>query len=221
MKRVASQPRQSGCQQGFTLVEILVALVVMSVVSVLAYRAFDGILDMEARSKTEFLQQNRLSLAASMMLNDLLHMRARPVRDILGGQLGAYLAPSGEYAVEFTRGGLPDFDTMRGGIQRVAYRVEGERLLRTVWPTVDRGPAPEPSDQVLASGVKSLAVEQLDSANQFVPVWPPINQASRVDSLPAMVRITLVTVDGDELPLLVPGSDPSPLTFRSSGGDDE
>ncbi|MCK9504722.1 MAG: type II secretion system minor pseudopilin GspJ [Porticoccaceae bacterium] len=191
--------------RGFTLVEILVSMLIMSVLSVLAYNAFDGILRLEARSKEQFLEENRRSLASSIMLNDFFHMRPRPVRDQLGGVRDAYLAPSGEYAVEFTRGGLPDFDYMGGGIQRLAYRVENQQLIRTSWRTADSGATPETLDQVLATGIAELRVEQHDGQNQFVALWPPVNQGLSRDALPAMVRITLVTVDGEEQVMLVPG----------------
>ena len=54
--------------RGFTLVEMMVALIIMAVVSVLAWRAFDGVLLMEARSKNDFLAQNRLHLAQCPLL---------------------------------------------------------------------------------------------------------------------------------------------------------
>ena len=203
----ATDPRNFRGQGGFTLVEILVALMVMAVLSVLAYQAFDGLLAMENRSKEAFLDDNRRSLAMSVILNDFLHMRSRPVRDQLGGIREAYLAPSGAYAVEFTRGGLPDFAGMAGGIQRLAFRVEGGRLLRTAWRTADAGTAPETEDQVLATGIRALRVEQLDAGNRFVPRWPPVNEYSDPGRLPSMVRVTLVTESGDENRLLVPGPD--------------
>lgn len=196
----------------------MVALVVMSIVSLLAYQAFDGILRLEARSKEEFLRENRLSIATSVMLQDFLHMRPRPVRDQLGGQLGAYLAPSGEYAVEFTRGGLPDFDYMGGGIQRVAYRVEDRRLIRTAWRVADRGPDPARQDQVLATGLAALDVEQLGSADRFRPGWPPANENLAPDALPAMVRVTLTTGDGQTLEIMAPGPDTGPVQ-GSAGGE--
>jgi len=196
---------RKGGQDGFTLVEILVALVVMSIIMVLAYRAFDGILLMEERSKDEFLKENRRSLATSILLNDFFHMRARPVRDQLGGIREAYLAPSGEYEVEFTRGGLPDVAFMAGGIQRIAYSVKDKKLVRTIWQTVDVGPATETVDQVLATGIGSIEVEQLDEDGRFISNWPPINRNLSADALPPMVKITLETAEGERMELLVPG----------------
>lgn len=192
-------------QQGFTLIEIMVALVIMAVIMVLAYQAFDGVLRMENRSKEAFLQENRRSLATSIVLNDFLHMRARPVRDQLGGIRNAYLAPSGIYAVEFTRGGLPDVASLRGGIQRLGYRVEAGKLLRTTWPTADAGAELLPEDQVLATGIDAFRIEQLGEDERFSPQWPPLNQNVAPEALPAMVRVTLVTEEGDEQVILIPG----------------
>ncbi len=208
------------CQRGFTLVEILVAMLVMAVLSVLAYQAFDGILAMEARSKEQFLEENRRSLATSIILNDFLHMRARPVRDQLGGIKPAFMAPSGEHQVEFTRGGLPDFATMAGGIQRLAYRVEGDRLIRTSWEVADEGPQTRQLDQVLAAGVTGLTAEMLDPQGLFVPQWPPLNVGAGAGSLPAMVRITLHLAGGDELVVMAPGVDGDWLAGLPEGADE-
>lgn len=197
-------------QRGFTLIEILVSLLIMGVMSVLAYSAFDGILALERRSKDDFLRHNRFSLASSILLNDLLHLRPRPVRDVLGGIEGAYVAPSGDHALVFTRGGLPDFDFMRGGIQRVAYRVEDQQLIRTVRTVSDSGPVAETHDQVLAAGVAAIAVEQFDASGALIPFWPPAGRAIDPDALPAMVRIILTTVAGDSVGILVPGPDGHP-----------
>jgi general secretion pathway protein J len=202
---VRSFARTGLAQSGFTLIEIMVALVVMSIIMVLAYQAFDGILLMEERSKDDFLKENRRSLATSILLNDFFHMRARPVRDQLGGIREAYLAPSGDYAVEFTRGALPNVEYMAGGIQRVAYSVKNKQLVRTIWETVDVGPATDTIDQVIASGIASIDVEQLDEDGRFIPNWPPINRNLAEDALPPMVKVILETEEGDQLELLVPG----------------
>ena len=193
--------------RGFTLVEMMVALIIMAVVSVLAWRAFDGVLLMEARSKNDFLAQNRLHLAATTLINDLVHLRPRPVRDQLGGQKGAYLAPAGDLAFEFTRGGLPDFDTMRGGIQRVGYGVEDGALIRRIWAVADLGPDTEIVDQVLVQGVDAIEVEQLDGNGDFMLDWPPLNQRVTLDTLPLAVRVTLVLEGGERWPILMPGLD--------------
>ena len=206
-------------QQGFTLVEIMVALLIMAVLSVLAYNAFDGVLLVENRSKEDFLAENRRSLAVSIILNDFLHLRARPARDQLGGIRNAYLAPAGDYNVEFTRGGLPDFPAMPGGIQRVAYRAEGGQLIRTTWDVVDAGPQTAVSDRVLATGIDELTVEQLDSGGEFIANWPPVNENLDPEAVPAMVRITLGLAEGDDVVLLAPGPESYAGSYAGREGD--
>lgn len=208
---------RSSLAAGFTLVELLVALLIMAVVSVMAFMAFDGILAMEQRSKHDFLAENRLQVASSIVLNDLFHLRARPVRDQLGGQLHAYLSPSNEYAVEFSRGGLPAFRAMRGGIQRVAYRVEDGNLVRVLWQVMDRGPATEVDSQILLTDVESIDFEQLSSEGRFVRNWPPLNQLIALDRLPAMVRFRMTMNDGDEYELKVPTPGESAEVTANSG----
>lgn len=206
--------------KGFSLVEMLVALVIMAVVSILAWQAFDGILQMEARSKEQFLGENRLQLATSVLLNDLIHLRQRPVRDILGGQEGAYLAPKGSFAMVFTRGGAAVFAPPGGSLQRLGYRVEEGSLIRSRWQVVDEGPATPREDQVLATGIDSLRVEQLDSQGDFTPFWPPANEPLGLTAVPALIRVTLVTRDGESLVLLVPGPDTAVASVSGAGGGD-
>lgn len=190
---------------GFTLVELLVALMVTSLVSVMAYAAFDGILTMEERSKSEFLRENRLQIATSIIVNDLLHMRARPIRDQLGGQDYAYISPSGDYAVEFSRGGLPHFETIPGGVQRLAYDVVDEKLVRTVWRVMDRSSTTDRFDHILTDGVSMITFEQLTGENQFTGNWPPINSPVALDALPSMVLVKLEQVSGETIEIKVPG----------------
>ncbi len=212
---------------GFTLIEMLMALVIMSVISVLAYGAFDGVLQMENRSKEDFLKENRRNLASSIMINDLFHLRPRPVRDEWGGVTPAYKAlaydasreKSISYQVQFTRGGLPDFDTMRGGLQRVAYRVEGGSLIRTVWDVLDRTPNSQSIDHVLASGIKSLRVEQVNNRGEFEASWPPANENLALEALPSLIRLTLIRINGEEEKVLIPGPDGYLGRYVSNSGD--
>lgn len=209
--------------QGFTLVELLVALVVMAFIAIISYGAFDNLLQVEERSKDLFIQQSRIYMAQSVILNDLLHLRARPVRDSLGGQIEAYLAPENAYQVAFTRGGLPDFESMRGGIQRVAYRVEEGKLIRTTWEVADQSPLTEKTDYVLTGGLNRLAFEQLDYQGNFSPIWPPLNQRTQLQALPVAVRVTFELEDGGTMELLIPtpGAASNNNTTVNGGADED
>lgn len=208
-------------QRGFSLVEMLVALMIMAIVSVLAWAAFDGVLAMETRSKEQFLAENRVQLAMGVLRNDLLHLRQRPARDPIGGQVAAYLAPWRDFSLVFTRGGAASHRAPGGSLQRIGYRVEEGRLIRSQWRVVDEGALTERDDQVLATGIDSLAVAQLDSRGDFTPVWPPVNERLPLTAVPPLVRVSLLTLAGDEQRLLVPGPDNALFAVGPGEGDDD
>ena len=207
--------------RGFSLVEMLEALMIMAIISVLAWAAFDGLLAMEARSKEQFLAENRLQLAVAVIHNDLLHLRQRPARDPIGGQVGAYLAPWREFSLVFTRGGVAAHRAPGGSLQRIGYRVEEGRLIRSHWQVVDEGPATERTDQVLATGIDSLTVAQLDGNGDFSAFWPPANERLPLGAVPPLVRVSLLTLGGDEQVIVIPGPDNATFAVGPSGDDND
>ena len=208
---------------GFTLIEVLVALLILVLTLVFAYRTFYGVAAMEMRSRQDSELRQDLFRAWSVVSQDLLHMRARPVRGQLGEFEPAYRAGAEPYLLEFTRGGLPSMPVSPGGMMRVAYQLDDEGgLYRVSWPGLDAPEAIEPQQRLLVSGLQEFTVEQLGSDNFFSPLWPPINQENApLNLLPRMVRVSLVTLDGFEFSRLLPGVMPQPLPRENGRGDEQ
>ena len=61
-------------QYGFTLIEIIVAILVFSVLSVLSYRAVDSVLEVDQRSKERFATQASLQKVWHRLFNDFIHL---------------------------------------------------------------------------------------------------------------------------------------------------
>ena len=199
-------------QRGFTLIEIIVALVIFSFLSVLGYQALIAIVNYNERSRSSYEEQNQLHQATAILMQDMLHLRPRPIRDRLGGKERAYTTADADYEVKFTRGGLPSVpNSSFGGLQRVAYSVSEENdLIRWVWPTLDAFSDEEPVSQVLMNGVSELAFYQLNSRNEFEENWPPLNQNVSIEVLPRMIRVDIELVNGDKIERLIPGVESVP-----------
>ena len=194
---------------GFTLIEMLVALTVFSILSVLAYRALDAVLALDERSSSALATDSAKHRAMAILLQDFLHIRPRVVRDERNDYQRAYEV-SEEYAVRFTRGGLPMLASMPAGMQRIAYSLnDDKKLLRWVWPQLDGTSDLGPQSKVLLTGVEEFVVEQLDSNNIFVNAWPPVNEEIELDGLPKMIRLTIEFEDGSQLERLIPGVESS------------
>lgn len=218
LSTVSSRPNQ----QGFTLIEIVVALVIFSILSVLTYEALTAVVNYNERNRSDYEGQNQLHRTGAILMQDLFHLRARPIRDRLGGYERAYTTEDPDYAVKFTRGGLPSvFDHSAGGMQRIAYSVSADNeLIRWTWPTLDSFTGDDASAQVLMDAVANLTFYQLNARNEYEENWPPLNQNVSIDGLPRMIRIEIELESGEKIERLVPGVESVPQTQSQNQSSD-
>ena len=210
-------------QLGFTLIEVLVALVIFAVLSVLGYQGLAAVLDYDQRSRTAYQEQMQLHRATAVLLQDFIHLRPRTTRDRLGGRNRAYQTNDPDYVVSFVRGGLPSIPgNSFGSMQRVAYSVSDENeLLRWVWPVMDSFTEIEPEADVLMNSVVSFEVYQLNAANEFERDWPPLNETLPEEILPRMIRLEITMLDGYTVERLIPGVEYVPSTLAGNNNGEE
>ena len=164
--------RLAGCRLGFTLVEVLVALAVFAIIGVMAARILAGMVDI-----SEFTQQRGQVLAATqrafaIIERDIEQLAHRPVRDEMGDPTAA-VTVGGVTLAEFTRAGWQNpLGYPRPELQRVAYVVEDDTLVRKFWPVLDRAPDTEPVAQTLLTGVAAATFVARDSDGGEHSYWP-------------------------------------------------
>ncbi len=116
---------------GFTLIEVLVAMAIFGVMSMLAYMALGQTLA-NAEMLTERIDRlQAVQRTVRFLSNDLLQAAPRPVRLELGDSMGSAVLTSlsGEFALELTHGGWGNPAGLpRGTLQRSAYRLENDEL---------------------------------------------------------------------------------------------
>ena len=159
-------------RRGFTLLEMLVALAVFGVIGVMAGRILSGMVDM-----SEFTNQRSAVLAQaqrafSVIERDVLQLAARPVRDEFGEPTPA-LAVGRTTLAEFTRAGWRNpLGEPRAQLQRVAYALREDTLLRLYWPVLDRADDARPVAQTLLTGVVDATFVVRDGAGAEHARWP-------------------------------------------------
>ena len=191
-------------QSGFTLIEVLVALAIFGVMSLLAYAALGSSL-----SNAELLSQRMDRLqsvqrAVRYLSSDLMQAAPRPVRSELGDSLAPALLTSlsGQFALELTHGGWGNPAGLpRGTQQRSAYRLEDDELVRYHWTVLDRTFANEPIATVLLNNVENLFFRYLQADGEWTEVWPPPGQPGAVTmrARPRAVEIVLTLADEGEI----------------------
>ena len=159
-------------ERGFTLVEILVALLVFSVVALISARLLSQSIDNQANLQDRGQRLAEIHRAMRVVQRDLLQLSRRKVRNEGGDALPA-LVISNEGAIEFTRVGWRNpLGQPRSEVQRVGYRWQDEALLRGYWLTLDRGYDDEPAYQTLLKNVRDVEFFAVDQLNNEHKYWP-------------------------------------------------
>jgi general secretion pathway protein J len=157
-------------QYGFTLLEVLIAIAIFSVVSLASFTIFDTVLRGDENSKMRSERQNELQRAFLLMERDFTQIAKRNMR-INGEAPGSrFLQTSDdsfladEQAIAFVRNGWtnPGLLLPRGDMQSVAYRLVDETLERLHYNFVDAVVGQEPRVRPLITQVTSLSFEFYD-----------------------------------------------------------
>lgn len=182
--------------RGFTLVEILVAVALLGLVAVLAYRGVAALVDGEVRLADEARRWRTLDAALARIEADLRQAQPRAVR--AGGRTEpawiAAVEANGSSALAFSRAGA-EFDAGPGVAgQRIGYRVRDGVLQVLFWPGLDRENGGEAGAQAwpLVEGVAALRIEHLGERDAWTTAWPRPGGAA----LPRGVRVQLALADG-------------------------
>ena len=170
--------RSSNKTLGFTLVEILVALLVFAVVGLLSTRLLSQSIDNQNNLQDRGQRLAEIHRAMRVLQRDIVQLSRRKIRDAQGEELPALIV-SDQGAIEFSRVGWRNpLRQPRSEVQRVGYRWQDEKIIRGYWLTLDRSYDAEPAYQTLLENVEAIeffAVDQLGNEHKQWPLDPEAN----------------------------------------------
>ena len=200
---------------GFTLIEVLVAMAITAVIAVLAYVSLSTVIVGVDSVRREADQINTLNRAFQVLARDIRQVVDRPILDEFGSREAALEGgPLARQMLALTRAGWHNtVDLPRSSLQRVAYYLEEDRLIRASWSVLDRSGSSEPREVTLLEGVESFDLQFLDDIsalriNQgieldrrlWVDNWlADISQPNVVIELPAALTIRLDIIDWGQI----------------------
>jgi general secretion pathway protein J len=178
------------------LIELLVALLILSLLALMSYRGLGAVLDARDRVSSETAKWRDLGAFFARFEQDAQLAEPRAIRSP-SGDLPAWMGrpePSSGSLVEFSRtGSIDGVDTPR----RTGYRrnEQGEIEL-WLWPGLDAAPATQPARHVLLRNVATFQVEYLNNEAAWVDTWP----YSRIEApVPRAVRIRIALTSGEDV----------------------
>lgn len=180
-------------QSGLTLVELIIAVALLAVLTVMAYRGLDSMMRSNDRTLAETERWRNTTLLLERFAADVSQPARRQIRAGNGELLPAWWGralpePAGsESQLEFTRKSPPGQDESRLG-----YRLHGGNVELLIWRVLDRAPGTSAEAYTLLTNVRALRFRHLDAKGIWQEEWP----TSKAEPLPRAVAIELTLAEG-------------------------
>ena len=191
-------------QRGFTLIEILIAMAIFTLIGLASTGLLTTVIDSNDISEERFAKLQLLQRAMVTIERDLQQAVPRAARvngekqDVV--MAGGEVDNSDDDGVGFVRGGWhnPQLMLPRSTLQYVAYRLNENRLERLYSNYVDNVIGYEPKVRVLLEDIESLKIEFLaTSSNESLDQDEDLswNESYKGTALPRAVAIEFVSKD--------------------------
>jgi len=187
---------------GFTLVEVLVALVIFAILSALSYRSLSALLETKERIELETSRWREVMVFFNRFDQDIRRHIDRPVRQANGYQPGWYGKPgySGDNDAQlmFSMLGNPEQPGTLMDSRRIGYRLNAGNIEELIWPAMDTAQSSKPVAYAVLRQVRQLSFRYMTSQGYtWSDRWPARNAPD--GAIPKAVEIRVTLVSGETL----------------------
>jgi len=186
-------------QQGFTLMEVLIAVTITAVIGLGVWQVINSVVNSRDRVNQLAGQFDDLQKTMLLLERDITQIVNRPARGIYGDFQPALTTREEGYKFMLTRQGWRNpLGLRRSSLQRVAWEYNGNELRRYYWPTLDQGEEEAGRDVLLLENVLVFDIQFRDHRGNQQEQWPTedalaaLAPGDRPDApLPGGIQITL------------------------------
>ena len=178
--------------QGFTLIEIMVALIIFTIIASITAVSMHNILTSRERVNKQIENLTQWQIALAILEQDFKHVINRPVRTNSMQERAALQGTPN--SVEFTRDGVNIVnETNLTTLQRVAWRCNSGNLVRRYWLVLDPPQLNQYHEQVFLTKLKTCKFAYLGQANQTLANWNTDTnpQGTQTITMPRAIMLTL------------------------------
>jgi general secretion pathway protein J len=190
-----SLPKINHQQFGFTLIEVLVAMVIFALIGMGAYSLLTNTLLISDTVEIHTARLSELQRAEHKLQQDIEQFSFRQTRNEFGDKRPLLRGETGfgndSGYVEFTRNGWNNPAALpRSDLEHVLYKLESGTLWRLSWFFLDGGNEEADLKRPLVTGVEKFTVRFLGPDNQWLEQWNTAGD-NEVENLPRAISIEL------------------------------
>ena len=187
--------------QGFTLIEVLVAMSVFAVMTILAYMSLGQTLANADMLGDRMDRLQAIQRTMRYLSNDLSAASPRPIRSELGDTYlpAVMVSAANEFVLAVTHGGWSNPAGLpRSTQQRSVYLLEDGKLFRVYYNVLDSTYTNNALSTEILDGVESIEFRLLQDNGETTNQWPPLGaQGLAAERMrPRAVEIIL-TLEGE------------------------
>ena len=205
MEKLFKQHKNISFKRGFTLLELLVALSIFSILSVMAYGGLQTVISTKQSTEKAADRISEIQLVMIRISNDLRQAVTRKIRDEYGDFIPAMQSSqNGDETIAWTRAGYRNpAQLIRSNVQRVAYKLDEQKLLRVTWPVLDRAQDTEAMEIEVLANIESIEWRFLNNKSEWVSDWPEVGTKPGLQPLPKAVEFTFELQDWGKIRRLI------------------
>ena len=180
-------------KKGFTLIEVLISLVILSIIAIVSTNFLQSSIDLRNQSKSKVDDIKVFNLGVSTIRRDLMSTVNLPMRDNFGNQLPNFIGSNTDKKITFL-GFINRIDSSRSSISRIEYLFDDTKFIRRVYFTADPYDYDDHIDSVIFDNIDDVEISFL-SDNRWFTEWPAGQTAAY--KIPKLVKIEIDDKDRD------------------------
>ena len=176
-------------RSGFTLIEVLIAIIIMTVIAVISTNILQSSLSSREFTNQSLERIKKINLASNLVRRDFRQSVNVPMKDLYGQPLKAtFLSPEGSKRIIFTVL-VNRYSEETSGVRRVEYLFNENSFIRRQYFAGNPYSSSDYSESVLFKDISDVKISFSDGI-KWVNSWPLDELTQR--SIPRLIQIQLM-----------------------------
>lgn len=197
------QSSLSNKHSGFTLVELMIAIMIFAIIGIISYRTLSSLVTTKQVVTTTQEKWNGISSTINWLNNAWDRSIPLVVRDENGIIIPAIIGKdkiAGKFdsQLELTLCGyIRDTNYGYSPPRRIGFRFKDNNLYLVTWPALNRIQTTQPQLDLLVDKVADFDLSFLYPDRQWRNTWPQAGM--RIDQMPVAMRVVLTMQSGEKI----------------------